>query len=67
MIAYPEFTYWKDYNDIQAKPGEYELRIDCTSGGINFDRFIYWPSEEYPDRIQGNWVERIRSWGYVHE
>jgi hypothetical protein len=67
MIAYPEFTYRKDYNDIQSKPGEYELRIDCTSGGINFDRFIYWPSEDYPDRIQGNGVERVRTWAYVHE
>jgi len=67
MIAYPEFTYRKDYNDIQAKPGEYELWINCTLGLINFDRFIYWPSEDYPDRIQGNRVERIRAWAYIHE
>jgi hypothetical protein len=67
MIAYPDFLYLKDTNDIQTKPGSYELRIDCTSGGINFDRFIYWPSETYPDRIQGNRVERIDKWAYVHE
>jgi hypothetical protein len=67
MLAYPEFSYCKDRNDIQASPGSFELRIDCTSGGINFDRFIYWPSETYPDRIQGNEVERIRKWAYVHE
>ncbi|MGO9464446.1 MAG: hypothetical protein ACLQIB_28070 [Isosphaeraceae bacterium] len=67
MIAYPEFSYRKDRNDIQTTPGSYELRIDCTSGGINFDRFIYWPSETYPDRIQGNGVERIHKWAYVHE
>ena len=51
--------YSKDRNDIQTNSGSYELRIDCTSGGINFDRFIYWPSETYPDRIQDNRVERI--------
>jgi hypothetical protein len=67
MIAYPEFSYRKDRNDIQTNPGSYELRIDCTSGGINFDRFIYWPSETYPDRIQNNGVERIYNWSYVHE
>jgi hypothetical protein len=67
MIAYPEFSYRKDRNDIQTKPGSYEPRINCTSGGINFDRFIYWPSETYPDRIQGNGVEPIRKWAYVHE
>jgi hypothetical protein len=67
MIAYPEFSYRKDRNDIRTNPGSFELRIDCTSGGINFDRFIYWPSETYPDRIQGNGVERIYKWAYVHE
>ena len=67
MIAYPEFSYRKNRNDIQTNPGSFELRIDCTSGGINFDRFIYWPSETYPDRIQDNGVERIGKWAYVHE
>jgi hypothetical protein len=67
MIGYPEFSYDKDHNDLETKPGEYELRIDCTSGALNWDRFIYWPSEKYPDRIQGNGVERIRAWAYVHE
>lgn len=67
MIAYPGFFYRKDRNDIQTNPGSYELRIDCTSGAINFDRFIYWPSETYPDRIQDNRVERLYKWAYVHE
>ena len=60
LIAYPHFTYTK-------KPSDYELRIDCPSGGINFDTFIYWPSETYPDHIGGNRVERIGKWAYVHE
>ena len=67
MIAYPEFSYFKDRNDNETVPGSFELRIDCTSGGINFDRFIYWPCELYPDQIQGKPVERIQKWAYVHE
>jgi hypothetical protein len=67
MIAYPQFLYSKDRNDIQTNPGSYGLRIEYTSGGINFDRFIYWPSETYPDTIKDNWVERIHKWAYVHE
>ena len=67
MIAYPEFEYWTDRNDLELKRGSYELRINCPSGGINFDRFIYWPGEKYPSRIQGKPVERIRGWAYVHE
>ncbi len=67
MIGYQVWRYTKDRNDLDAKPDSYELRIDCPSGGLNFDRFIYWPSERYPRRIQGNGVEEIRSWAYVHE
>ena len=67
LIGYPNFTYRKGYNDISAVPDSYELRINCSSGGINFDRFIYWPSETYPKQIQGNGTELIGRWVYVHE
>lgn len=67
LVGYPEFTYRNGYNDIDKVDDSYELCINCTSGGINFDRFIYWPSEKYPDNIQGNWTEPIGSWVYVHE
>ncbi len=39
----------------------------ATTGQVEFKRFIYWPSETYPDRIQDNGVERIHKWAYVHE
>ena len=45
----------------------WELHVDCTSGGINFDVFFYWPSHEYPDEIYGGCVQRIEEWAYVHE
>lgn len=67
LIAYPEFSYLKDRNDLQSRPDTYELRIDCTSGPLNFDRFIYWPSEICPDLIQDKHAERIRAWVYIHE
>ena len=67
LVGYPKFTYLNGYNDIVAVPDSYELRIDCTSGGLDFDRFIYWPSETYPPTIQGNSTEPIGDWVYVHE
>lgn len=67
MIGYPEFRYVKGYNDLEKVDDSYELRINCSSGTINFDRFIYWPSEEYPDRIQNNGTQPIGNWVYVHE
>jgi hypothetical protein len=67
MIAYPDFSYRKDRNGIENNPGSFELWISCPTGMLNFDSFIYWPSETYPDRLQGNGVERIRTWAYIHE
>lgn len=69
LIAYPTFTYSRRQTSL-AEPefqDGYELRIECSSGALNFDRFIYWPSGEYPARIQGNRIERIGDWAYVHE
>lgn len=67
LVGYPQFSYDEGMNDILPVVDSYELRIDCTSGGINFDRFIYWPSKTYPTTIQGNRTERIGGWVYVHE
>lgn len=69
LLGYPEFYYHKadEENDWIRGNAEFELGIECTSGGINFDRFFYWPSEQYPDFIYGGSVERIANWAYVHE
>lgn len=45
----------------------YELTVPCPLGQLNWDVFVYWPSEAYPDQMYGGWVERIGSWAYVHE
>lgn len=46
---------------------EWELRIPCSSGVLNWDIFLYRPNESYPDYIYGGYVERIGKWAYVHE
>ena len=65
MVAYPAFSYRTSDGDDPFKT--YELAIHCPSGGINFDVFVYWPEQGYPDHMYGGWVERIGDWGYVHE
>jgi hypothetical protein len=67
MIGYPEFTYVRDRHYVWKNPGGYELRVDCPSGFLNWDQFIYWPSERYPDELGGNGIERVRTWAYIHE
>jgi hypothetical protein len=50
-----------------AYPSRWELRVHCSIGFLNWDMFIYWPTEDYPDGIYGGAIERIADWAYVHE
>jgi hypothetical protein len=72
--AYPEFEYEvplvrdEYYKELYEKhKALYELRVDCSLGGLNWDCCIYWPSEDYPESIYGGRTERIGKWAYVHE
>jgi hypothetical protein len=67
IMAYPSFTYRRaDGADSKQFEG-YELAVDCSSGILNWDRFVYWPARTYPDYMYGGRVERIGDWAYVHE
>lgn len=61
MVAYPRFKY-----RLHSEEG-YELAVECSTGILNWDRFVYWPSRGYPSSMYGGWVERIGDWAYVHE
>ncbi len=36
-------------------------------GFMNFDSFLYFPNQQYPAHGFGGSIERIGTWGYVHE
>jgi len=38
-----------------------------SRGLLNWDRFIYFPNQAYPERGFGGGLERIGGWAYVHE
>lgn len=46
---------------------EWCLRLRCSRGFLNWDVFVYWPSEQYPTSMYGGRVERVGRWAYVHE
>lgn len=62
LCAYPDFIYKMEFN-----PSDYELAVNMSDGMPNWDRFVYWPSEKYPDDMQGGYVDRFRKWAYVNE
>jgi hypothetical protein len=34
---------------------------------MSFDRFLYFPNQQYPERGYGGVLERVGRWAYVHE
>jgi hypothetical protein len=65
MGAYPKYEYRTGSTNDFGNP--WVLAVSTPSGGINFDRFLYFPLTNYPPRGYGGWLERIEDWAYVHE
>lgn len=64
MTAYPKFYYRNHEKRIEgALFHSYEFGIH-TNYGLSFDRFYYWPENNYPPSSS---IERIGNWAYLHE
>jgi hypothetical protein len=67
MPAYPKWRYVVGEQARTWDDNPWVLYMDCSSGGINFDRFVYFPKQNYPEEGYGGQIERIQNWAYVHE
>ncbi len=67
MPAYKELRYHTGDEAKDHEDNPWVLTIFCTSGGINFDQFMYFPRQNYPSQGYGGSLERVRDWAYVHE
>lgn len=56
----------QQYREVQNSGG-YEVSVDMSSGILNWDVFIYWPSKNYPSEMRGGQAQRIGDWVYVHD
>lgn len=43
------------------------LTLDTPTGPLRWDRFIYYPLQNYPSLAHGGWVEKVGEWAYFHE
>ncbi len=43
------------------------LRAEVSTGILNWDVFLYFPNQAYPETGYGGWLEPIGTWAYVHE
>lgn len=67
VSAYPRFEFDQVGGEGQPHGSDWELRVSCPKGVLNWDVFFYWPSQDYPQQIYGGSVQRIGTWAYVHE
>lgn len=69
--AYPEYLYTKCTTAEEIKTvcldNPWKLTVHTSPGGINFDRFVYHPNQNYPEKAYGGTLQRIEDWAYVHE
>lgn len=67
IMAYPEYKYEVAPEAERYLGNPWALHIPCTSGGFNWDEFVYLPLQNYDDEMSSNYYRRIRDWGYLHE
>lgn len=44
----------------------WELRVNCPTGLLNHDTFVFWPTGNYPQHLYGGTAEPVGRWVYVH-
>jgi hypothetical protein len=67
IMAYPNYRYYVGPEAQRYDKNPWVLVIHTPSGGINFDQFMYFPLQNYPQQGYGGSLVRIRDWAYVHE
>ena len=67
VAAYPEYQYFVGEKAASYEGNPWVLYIFTPAGGINFDSFMYFPRQNYPDHGYGGSLERVADWVYVHE
>lgn len=67
MRAYPTYSYASGDTAKKWHDNPWVLYVKTSRGFTNFDMFIYFPKQNYPDTDYGGSLERIGTWAYVHE
>ena len=68
MRVYPEFKY-ESGPDVGARwhGNPWVLYVETSRGFCNWDLFLYFPKQNYPEYGYGGRIEKNGTWAYVHE
>jgi hypothetical protein len=67
MGAYPSYKYEQVREHDQRHGNPWVLYLEAPLGILNFDSFLYYPNQNYPESIDGDPIQKIGDWVYVHE
>lgn len=68
MSAYPHFEYHAAADTPEQHSGNpWVLILHTPMGFPNWDMFMYFPHQNYPERGYGGRIQRLGNWAYVHE
>ena len=64
----PDFEYLPGDQAITRYHGNpWVLMLETPTGPLRWDRFLYYPMQNYPSLGHGGWFEKVGEWAYVHE
>ena len=67
MGAYPEYDYLVIDDRNSYEGNAWVVTVSASPGVMNWDQFMYFPKQNYPQSGYGGRIERIEEWAYVHE
>lgn len=67
MAAYPNYEYHVGKNAARYDGNPWVVGVFTPTGLINFDQFIFYPLQNYPESGCMGRFERIADWAYIHE
>ena len=67
MATYPSYDLLTGEDAEVWFDNPWVLRVHTGRGGINFDEFLYFPLQNYPQKVGGDRFERLGGWAYLHE
>jgi len=64
----PEFDYVPGDRAAERYHGNpWVLVLETPTGPLKWDRFVYYPLQNYPPLWRGGWFEKVGDWAYLHE
>jgi len=70
ISAFPKFSYTlftKTDGDAKTELPPWELSVECPNRFQSLNKFIYWPTKNYPEFIYDGRTESIAGWMYIHD